>query len=149
MTEKTKAKKLSTMHARFAGEVFKCGNATEAARKAGYKGDAKSLKATAYRLMQRPDVQAAIAEKQARRDERLNLAADYELRLVVDLVEKIKPSLEDDEGRLDKEAGNLLLSAVDRAARLRGKYIQRQEVTVSSDISSRLEELLNDTGSGE
>lgn len=58
-------KPLSERHRRFV-EAFMgkaAGNATEAARLAGYKGNAKVRAETGRKVLARPDVQAAIAER--------------------------------------------------------------------------------------
>lgn len=130
----------------FVSAYVATGNATEAARRAGYSGSDNTLAQMGLENLKKPHIKAALESRQRRRDERLKLAEDYELSIVTDLVEKIKPELYDDEGRINKGLADTLLGAVDRAAKLRGKYVFKQEVKVSGDVSSRLEELLDDAG---
>lgn len=59
---------------RFAQEYIVCGNATEAARRVGYKGaDAKQR---GYRLMQRPEVVAMIAEGAKKAAQKAEITAE-------------------------------------------------------------------------
>ena len=130
----------------FVSAYVATGNATEAARKAGYAGNDQTLKSVGAENLTKPYLARAIEAKQKKRSERLELAEDYELSIATDLIDKLQADLYDDEGRLNRGLADTLLKATDLAAKLRGKYVFKQEIKVAGDVSSRLEELLDDAG---
>lgn len=130
----------------FVSAYVATGNATEAARKAGYAGSDNTLAQVGLENLRKPQIKAALESRQKKRNERLELAEDYELSIATDLIDKLKADLYDDEGRLNRGLADTLLKATDLAAKLRGKYVFKQEIKVSGDVSSRLEELLDDAG---
>lgn len=130
----------------FVSAYVATGNATEAARRAGYSGSDKTLQVMGAKNISNAMVKQAIDAKQKKRSERLELAEDYELSIATDLIDKLQADLYDDEGRLNRGLADTLLKATDLAAKLRGKYVFKQEIKVSGDVSSRLEELLDDAG---
>lgn len=130
----------------FVSAYVATGNATEAARRAGYSGNDKTLQVMGAKNISNAMVKQAIEARQKKRSERLELAEDYELSIATDLIDKLKDDLYDDEGRLNRGLADTLLKATDLAAKLRGKYVFKQEIKVAGDVSSRLEELLDDAG---
>lgn len=61
-----KSEKLTPKQQRFVTEYLKCGNATEAARRAGYKGSDKTLKSIGTENLSKPVIQGAIKEAKAK-----------------------------------------------------------------------------------
>lgn len=55
-----KGEKLTLKQQAFVAEYLKCGNATEAARRAGYKGSDKTLKSIGTENLSKPVIQGAI-----------------------------------------------------------------------------------------
>lgn len=64
MTKKNE--KLTLKQQKFVAEYLKCGNATEAARRAGYKGSDKTLKSIGTENLSKPFIQGAIKEAKAK-----------------------------------------------------------------------------------
>lgn len=77
MAPKT-SKKLTPKEALFVAEYLVSLNASEAYRKAGYKG--KNANQGGYEILMKPHIQAAIAKEQAERFDRINLNGDDLLR---------------------------------------------------------------------
>lgn len=126
MTEKKK--KLTPKQQRFVSEYLKTGNATEAARRAGYKGSDNTLAQVGNENLRKPNVVELIKSKEAERSKRLELEEDFELKSAKEIYDK---SME----ILDFKSAN---TAVQTIAKIRGKFIQKIQVGVSDDIAAML-----------
>lgn len=126
MTEKKK--KLTPKQQRFVSEYLKTGNATEAARRAGYKGNDNTLAQVGNENLRKPNVVELIKSKEAERSKRLELEEDFELKAAKEIYDK---SME----ILDFKSAN---TAVQTIAKIRGKFIQKIQVGVSDDIAAML-----------
>lgn len=114
--------KLTQKQTIFVSEYLKTGNAAEAARRAGYSE--KFAGQNVAKLLKNPNVSRAIAEKQAKRNERLELEEDYELKAAQELL------------GLAREAGDYkaAVSAVQTMAKIRGKFIQKVQFSMADSI---------------
>lgn len=126
MTEKKK--KLTPKQELFVSEYLKTGNATEAARRAGYKGNDNTLAQVGNENLRKPNVVELIKSKEAERSKRLELEEDFELKAAKEIYDK---SME----ILDFKSAN---TAVQTIAKIRGKFIQKIQVGVSDDIAAML-----------
>lgn len=128
------------------------GNLTEAARKAGYKGN--NLNKVASELKTKPNVKKAIDELTAKKIKELNVTKEYVLRKLVRTVEKA----EDDNNH------SATLRGLELLAKHLGMFIERQEISGpdggaivheqkvkqdAADFASRLARLANAGGTGE
>jgi len=93
------------------------GNLTEAARKAGYKGN--NLNKVASELKTKPNVKKAIDELTAKKIKELNVTKEYVLRKLVRTVEKA----EDDNNH------SATLRGLELLAKHLGMFIERQEIS--------------------
>lgn len=126
MTEKKK--KSTPKQELFVSEYLKTGNATEAARRAGYKGNDNTLAQVGNENLRKPNVVELIKSKEAERSKRLELEEDFELKAAKEIYDK---SME----ILDFKSAN---TAVQTIAKIRGKFIQKIQVGVSDDIAAML-----------
>lgn len=128
------------------------GNLTEAARKAGYKGN--NLNKVASELKAKPHIKKAIDELTAKKIKELNVTKEYVLRKLVRTVEKA----EDDNNH------GATLRGLELLAKHLGMFIERQEISGpdggaivheqkvkqdAADFASRLARLANAGGTGE
>jgi hypothetical protein len=91
---KQRGKRMDPRHRRFVLEYIQDLDATAAARRAGYSP--RSAKNTGYRLMQRPEIQQAIAEAQADLERELIDSAE---RVRRDLLRATEGAIEDRDWR--------------------------------------------------
>jgi len=128
------------------------GNATEAARRAGYKGDNLNKVASEMRL--KPHIKKAIDELTAKRIRELNVTKEYVLRKLVRTVEKAET--QDNHGAT--------LRGLELLAKHLGMFVERQEISGpdggaivheqkvkqdAADFSSRMARLAKSGGTGE
>ena len=144
--------KLTQKQAAFVAEYLKTGNGTESVRRAGYKGNDVTLGQVAAENLKKPQVLRAIQAAQAKRNERLELEEDFELKKGLELLRmcmepKQKVDLRgapvfDDEGNMvlqfDSKGANMALQTI---AKLRGKFIQKVEVGIADNLAADLEDL--------
>lgn len=69
------------------------GNATEAARVAGYTGSDKVLSQTGHELLRKPEIAAAIDKRQARREEKLIATREEVEQRLTKMMRGTKPDL--------------------------------------------------------
>lgn len=124
MTEK----KLTPKQQRFVSEYLKCWNATEAARKAGYKGNDATLSAVGGENLRKPLISEAIERAKERRNDRLELEEDYELKMAQKI---LKMAIE----REDLQNAN---TAVKTMAQLRGKFVKKIQVGFADNLAEEL-----------
>lgn len=104
-------------HERFAHEIVSGKSAAEAYAAAGYKSTADSTKANAYRLLEREDVSARIAELQERAAMRTEITVERLTEMLLD----------------DREHARTLgqmsaaVSAVEKIGKLHGLFVDRSE----------------------
>lgn len=144
-----KEKKLTPKQAKFVSEYLKTGNATEAARRAGYKGNASTLGSVGAENLTKPAVVRAIEEKQKKRDERMQMEEDFELKKALRLLEMcMEPEqivdmmgnpVQDGSGnfvfKFDSRGANAALSTI---CKLRGKFVTKVQVGLADDLSAQL-----------
>lgn len=137
-------KKLTSKQQRFVSEYLQTGNATEAAKRAGYS------EKTAFRIgaenLQKPAISRAIERAQERRNDRLELEEDFELKRAIELLDMcMKPKqVVDMFGKpvKDKETGKFVMAfdskgantALQTIAKLRGKFVQKLEVGMADNL---------------
>lgn len=137
-------KKLTPKQQRFVSEYLQTGNATEAAKRAGYS------EKTAFRIgaenLQKPAISRAIERAQERRNDRLELDEDFELKRAIELLDMcMKPKqVVDMFGKpvKDKETGKFVMAfdskgantALQTIAKLRGKFVQKLEVGMADNL---------------
>lgn len=124
MTEK----KLTPKQQRFVSEYLKCWNATEAARKAGYKGNDATLSAVGGENLRKPLISEAIERAKERRNDRLELEEDYELKMAQKI---LKMAIESE----DLQNAN---TAVKTMAQLRGKFVKKIQVGFADNLAEEL-----------
>ena len=149
MTEKKK--KLTPKQQRFVSEYLKTGNATEAVRQAGYQ--CKSDDATRVqgaRLLTNANVARAIEKGQERRNDRLELEEDFELKKAIEIMQMCmepkhvygfdgKPVKNSDGNyvmQFDSKGANTALQTI---AKLRGKFVQKVQVGFADSLAEQLE----------
>lgn len=151
MTEKKD--KLTPKQQRFVSEYLRCGNAAEAVREAGYnvKSD-NAAKVQGSRLLTNANVFRAIERAQARRNDRLELEEDFELKKAIQLLdmcmrpEKVyrmdgKPKKDIDGNyvmQFDSKGANTALQTI---AKLRGKFVQKVQVGFADSLAEQLEDV--------
>lgn len=148
MTEKKQ--KLTPKQQRFVSEYLKCGNATEAVKKAGYKFKTdKAAGVQGVRLLGNASVARAIEKGQERRNDRLELEEDFELKKAIQLLdmcmrpEKVyrmdgKPKKDIDGNyvmQFDSKGANTALQTI---AKLRGKFVQKVQVGFADSLAEQL-----------
>ncbi|MDR3898283.1 MAG: terminase small subunit [Duodenibacillus sp.] len=139
-------KKLTPKQQLFVSEFLKTGNATEAARKAGYKGNEETLRSIGKENLTKPPIKRAIDEKNQKRNERLELEEDFELKKALKLLEMcMEPEkvynpfsgepVKDVDGnyvmKFDSKGANTALQTI---AKLRGKFVQKLEVGMADNL---------------
>lgn len=139
-------KKLTPKQQLFVSEFLKTGNATEAARKAGYKGNEETLRSIGKENLTKPPIKRAIDEKNQKRNERLELEEDFELKKALKLLEMcMEPEkvynpfsgepVKDVDGnyvmKFDSKGANTALQTI---AKLRGKFVQKLEVGMADSL---------------
>ena len=149
MTEKKQ--KLTPKQQRFVTEYLKCGNATEAVKKSGYKFKTdKAASVQGVRLLGNASVARAIEKGQERRNDRLELEEDFELKKGLELLRMcMEPKhvynfdgmpAKDEHGnyvmQFDSKGANKALETI---ARLRGKFVQKVQVGLADDLAELLE----------
>lgn len=151
MTEKKK--KLTPKQQRFVSEYLKTGNATEAVRQAGYQ--CKSDDATRVqgaRLLTNANVARAIEKGQERRNDRLELEEDFELKKGLELLRMcMEPEhvynmkgqkVKDENGNyvmmFDSKGANMALQTI---AKIRGKFVQKVQVGFADSLAEQLEDV--------
>lgn len=142
--------KLTPKQEAFVAAYLKTGNATQAAREAGYKGNENTLRSVGAENRAKPAVARAIEAAQAARSERLELEADFELRRAIELLDMcMKPhQVVDMFGKpvKDKESGKFVMAfdskgantALQTIAKLRGKFVTKVQVGLADDIGDQL-----------
>ena len=139
-------KKLTPKQQLFVSEFLKTGNATEAARKAGYKGNEETLRSIGKENLTKPPIKRAIDEKNQKRNERMELEEDFELKKALKLLEMcMEPEkvyspftgepVKDVDGnyvmKFDSKGANTALQTI---AKLRGKFVQKLEVGMADNL---------------
>ena len=141
-------KKLTPKQQRFVSEYLQTGNATEAAKRAGYS------EKTAFRIgaenLQKPAISRAIERAQERRNDRLELEEDFELKRAIELLDMcMKPKqVVDMFGKpvKDQETGKFVMAfdskgantALQTIAKLRGKFVTKIQVGLADDLDAQL-----------
>lgn len=143
-----KGEKLTPKQQRFVTEYLKCGNATEAAKQAGYS------EKTAFRIgaenLQKPAIARAIERAQERRNDRLELEEDFELKKAIEIMQMCmepkhvygfdgKPVKNSDGNyvmQFDSKGANTALQTI---AKLRGKFVQKVQVGFADSLAEQLE----------
>lgn len=143
-----KSEKLTPKQQRFVTEYLKCGNATEAAKQAGYS------EKTAFRIgaenLQKPAIARAIERAQERRNDRLELEEDFELKKAIEIMQMCmepkhvygfdgKPVKNSDGNyvmQFDSKGANTALQTI---AKLRGKFVQKVQVGFADSLAEQLE----------
>lgn len=92
------SRKLTSKQALFAKEYLIDRNATQAAIRAGYSK--KTAAAVGYELMRKPHVFEAVAAEMEKRNERVEVDADYVLRRLVDIDQMDVLDIMEDDGSL-------------------------------------------------
>ena len=151
MTEKKK--KLTPKQQRFVSEYLKSGNATEAVKKAGYKFQTdKAAGVQGVRLLGNASVARAIEKGQERRNDRLELEEDFELKKAIELLDMcMRPKhVYDFDGNPRKDVdGNYVMmfdskganTALQTIAKLRGKFVQKVQVGFADSLAEQLEDV--------
>nr|DAV89525.1 MAG TPA: Terminase small subunit [Caudoviricetes sp.] len=148
MTEKKD--KLTPKQQRFVSEYLRLGNATQAAKEAGYS------EKTAFRIgtenLQKPAIARAIERAQARRNDRLELEEDFELKKAIEIMKmcmepkqvydmKGRP-VKDEDGNyvmmFDSKGANMALQTI---AKIRGKFVQKVQVGFADSLAEQLEDV--------
>ena len=142
--------KLTPKQELFVAEYLKTGNATESARKAGYKGNDNTLRSIGTENLAKPAIAHAIAIANAKRNDRLELEEDFELKKAIELLDMCmkptqvvdmsgKPVIDPDTGKFvmsfDSKGANTALKTI---AQLRGKFVQKIQVGLADDIDAQL-----------
>lgn len=149
--------KLTIKQALFVSEFLKTGNATEAAKKAGYSE--KFAGPNAGKLLKNPKVSRVLQERQKARSDRLELEEDFELKRAIELLDMcMKPQqVVDMFGKpvVDKESGKFVMSfdskgantALQTIAKLRGKFVTKVQVGIADDLDTQLSRIPDDSES--
>lgn len=147
-------KKLTPKQALFVSEYLKTGNATEAAKKAGYSE--KYAGQNAGKLLKSPNVSRVLGEKQRARSKRLEIEEDFELKRAIELLDMcMKPQqVVDMFGKpvKDKESGKFVMAfdskgantALQTIAKLRGKFVTKIQVGLADDLDAQLGRIPDD-----
>lgn len=140
--------KLTPKQEVFVAEYLKTGNATEAAKKAGYSE--KTAGSIGGRLLKNVDVSRAIESRRDRRNAKLELEEDFELKKAIELLgmcmkpEQMvdmsgKPVVDEKTGafvmRFDSKGANMALQTI---AKLRGKFVTKIQVGLADDLDAQL-----------
>ncbi len=148
-----KGEKLTLKQETFVSEYLKTGNATEAARRAGYKGNDVTLARVGAENLRKPLIAHAIAAKNQKRSERLELEEDFELKKAIELLQMcMEPKhvysfatgepMKDGDGnyvmQFDSKGANTALQTI---AKLRGKFVQKVQVGFADSLAEQLEDV--------
>lgn len=137
-------KKLTPKQQVFVAEYLKTGNATVAAKRAGYSE--KTAGRNADKLRKNTNISRAIEEAQKKRSDRLELEEDFELKKAIELLDMcMKPTqVVDMFGKpvKDKETGKFVMAfdskgantALQTIAKLRGKFVQKVQVGLADNL---------------
>lgn len=120
--------KLTPKQSLFVAEYLKTGNAAESARRAGYSGSSNTLKSIGQENLTKPDIAAAIEKANNKRNARLELEEDWELKQCIDILKECRR-----EGDL-----RTAMQAINTVGKIRGKFIQKIEVEGQLNVSSVL-----------
>ena len=145
-----KGEKLTPKQQRFVTEYLKSGNATEAAKQAGYSE--KTANRIATENLSKPVIARAIERAQARRNDRLELEEDFELRKGLELLRMcMEPEhvynmkgqkVKDENGNyvmmFDSKGANMALQTI---AKIRGKFVQKVQVGFADSLAEQLEDV--------
>ena len=147
------SEKLTPKQQRFVTEYLRCGNAAEAVREAGYnvKSD-NAAKVQGSRLLTNANVFRAIERAQARRNDRLELEEDFELKKGLELLRMcMEPDhvynmkgqkVKDENGnyvmQFDSKGANMALQTI---AKIRGKFVQKVQVGFADSLAEQLEDV--------
>ena len=144
------SEKLTPKQQRFVTEYLRLGNATQAAKEAGYS------EKTAFRIgtenLQKPAIARAIERAQARRNDRLELEEDFELKKGLELLRMcMEPEhvynmkgqkVKDENGNyvmmFDSKGANMALQTI---AKIRGKFVQKVQVGFADSLAEQLEDV--------
>lgn len=148
MTEKKD--KLTPKQHRFVSEYLRSGNASEAAKAAGYSE--KYAAQNADKLLKNTKVARAIEKGQERRNDRLELEEDFELKKAIELLDMcMRPKhVYDFDGNPRKDVdGNYVMmfdskganTALQTIAKLRGKFVQKVQVGFADSLAEQLEDV--------
>lgn len=145
-----KKNKLTPKQQLFVSEYMKTGNATEAAKRAGYacKSD-HAFEVQGNRMLRNAEVLRALESRQKKRNDRLELEEDFELRKACKVLEMcMEPEkvydmngdpVEDGLGhyvmRFDSKGAN---TAIQTIAKLRGKFVQKIQVGLADNLAEEL-----------
>lgn len=140
------ADKLTPKQALFVSEYMKTGNAKEAARNAGYKGNDETLRSIGKENLTKPPILRAIEERNKVRNERLVLEEDFELKKAIELLDMCmkpkqcvdmfgKPIKDEETGcfvmAFDSKGANIALQTI---AKLRGKFVTKLQVGLADNL---------------
>lgn len=156
MTKQEKEKKLTPKQAKFVSEYLKTGSPKEAVKRAGYA--CKSDKAAAVqgtRLLKNAVVLRAVEERQKKRDERMQIEEDFELKKALRLldmcmepeqiVDMMGNPVTNDVGmfvmKFDSRGANAALATI---CKLRGKFVTKVQVGLADDLSAQLGRIPDD-----
>lgn len=149
MTEK--GEKLTIKQQRFVSEYLRLGNATKAAIAAGYSE--KTANRIATENLSKPVIARAIERAQQRRNDRLELEEDFELKKAIEIMEMcMEPKhvysfatgepMKDGDGnyvmQFDSKGANTALQTI---AKLRGKFVQKVQVGFADSLAEQLEDV--------
>ena len=144
-------RKLTPLQQRFVTEYCRLGNATEAARAAGCCcKNQRGFEVSGSRMLRNVEVARAIEKANARRNDRLELAEDFELQKAIRVLEMcMEPKqVVDSKGLpvVDEETGKFVMSfdskgantAIQTIAKLRGKFVTKIQVGLADDLDVQL-----------
>lgn len=145
-----KKQKLTPKQQRFVSEYLKTANAGEAARRAGYSE--KYAAQNADKLLKSTNVARAIERAQERRNDRLELEEDFELKKAIEIMKMCmepehvygfdgKPMMDRDGNyvmQFDSKGANTALQTI---AKLRGKFVQKVQVGFADSLAEQLEDV--------
>ena len=148
MTEKKD--KLTPKQQRFVSEYLRSGNASDAEKAAGYSE--KYAAQNADKLLKNTKVARAIEKGQERRNDRLELEEDFELKKAIELLDMcMRPKhVYDFDGNPRKDVdGNYVMmfdskganTALQTIAKLRGKFVQKVQVGFADSLAEQLEDV--------
>lgn len=145
-----KSEKLTPKQQRFVTEYLRLGNATQAAIAAGYSE--KTANRIATENLSKPVIARAIERAQARRNDRLELEEDFELKKGLELLRMcMEPEhvynmkgqkVKDENGNyvmmFDSKGANMALQTI---AKIRGKFVQKVQVGFADSLAEQLEDV--------
>lgn len=106
------------------------GNATEAARKAGYEGDSNTLGVTGFELLRNPNIKTAIDARMAEVKRKL-------IGSKLDRQKWLRDVMDDPSAKLSDK-----LKAAELLSKTEGDLLQKIEHSVSDSLSSAIEQTL-------